>query len=201
MSETPRDHLLNHEYDGIREYDNPCPSWWTWIFVATFVFSIFYFVFFQFSPVSWTNDDLYQSSVVANLRLQFAEIGDLQPDEQTILRYMNRPDWLTVGERVYQAQCTRCHAADGSGLVGPNLTDNKYKNVRNLTDIARIINNGANNGAMPAWEPLLHQNEIVLVSSYVASLRGKNLTGPGIEGDKEIPPWPEPPQPQETEAG
>jgi cytochrome c oxidase cbb3-type subunit 3 len=203
MADTPQDHLTDHEYDGIREFDNPCPGWWSWLYFGTFVFSIAYFVFFQFSPVAWTNDDLYRASIASNLRQQFAEIGDLNADEQTIAKYMNDPEWLTVGETVFQSQCVQCHASDGSGLVGPNLTDDLYKNVNNLEDMAKVIMEGAANGAMPAWQARLHQNEIVLVSAYVASLRGQNLVGPGVEGEKEIPPWPAPPTesaPAETTA-
>lgn len=190
MAETPSDHLLDHEYDGIREYDNPCPAWWSWIYFGTFIFSIVYFFFFTFSPVAWTNDDLYRASVSANLRQQFAEIGDLKPDAATILTYMNKPEWLTVGETVFKSQCKQCHSEDGSGLVGPNLTDDKYANVNKIEDIAKVIINGANNGAMPAWGSRLHINEIVLVAAYVANLRGKNLPGVTLARDKEIPPWP-----------
>lgn len=198
MSESSREHLLDHEYDGIREYDNPTPAWWSWIFLGTFIFSILYFFFFQYSPVAWTNDDLYRSSVAANLQQRFSEIGDLAPDEATLLTYMNEPEWLTVGETVFSGQCVQCHASDAAGGVGPNLTDDLYKNVKTITDIAKVISEGANNGAMPAWGQRLHVNEIVLVSSYVATLRGKNLVGPGIDGEVEIEPWPAPPTPQET---
>lgn len=197
MSETPRDHLLDHEYDGIREYDNPPPSWWSWIFLGTVLFSVVYFFFFQFSPIAWTNDDLYRSSVAANLRQQFAEIGDLSPDAATIVQYMDEPEWLTVGETVYKAHCKQCHADDGSGLVGPNLTDELFVNVEKIEDIATVIVDGANNGAMPAWDTRLHINEIVLVSSYVARMRGQNLPGVGHKDDKEIPPWPTASQPTE----
>jgi len=51
---------------------------------------------------------------------------------------------------VYKTHCKSCHAADGSGLVGPNLTDDHYKNVKQLIDVARVIENGAANGSMPA---------------------------------------------------
>jgi cytochrome c oxidase cbb3-type subunit 3 len=203
MAETPSDHLLDHEYDGIREYDNPPPAWWSWIYFGTIVFSIIYFFFFQFSPVAWTNDDLYQASVAANLRQQFSEIGDLTPDRATIVSYMSKPEWLTVGESVFKSQCAQCHAPDGHGLVGPNLTDDKYINVQNIEDIAKVINEGANNGAMPAWQARLHVNEVVLTAAYVASLRGQNLEGPGIDfpNEKEIPPWPAASNPAaETEA-
>jgi len=34
------DKLFDHDYDGIKEYDNPLPSWWTNLWVASFVFSV-----------------------------------------------------------------------------------------------------------------------------------------------------------------
>ena len=42
--------LLEHDYDGIKEYDNPLPSWWSWIFVATIVFSLGYWGYYQIGP-------------------------------------------------------------------------------------------------------------------------------------------------------
>jgi hypothetical protein len=75
------------------------------------------------------------------------------------------------------------------------LTDDHYKNVKQLIDIASVIEKGAANGSMPAWQNRLIPNEIVLVSSYVANMRGKNLTGRPPEGEV-IPPWPA--EPTET---
>ena len=194
MSATPRDHLLDHEYDGIREFDNPCPGWWNLLYLGTAIFSFWYFIFFQFSPVSWTNDDLYRDSVAANARRQFAKIGDLAADEPTLLKCMQNKEWLAVGEGVFKSQCAVCHGADASGQVGPNLPDSYYKNVRTLTDIVKVVSLGANNGAMPAWKTRLHPNEVVLVSAYVAALRGQNKPGLKIAGEQEIPPWPAPEQ-------
>lgn len=191
MADQVRDHLMDHEYDGIQEFDNPTPGWWYMLFWGTVFFSVFYYVFFTFSPASWTNDDWYKSTVAANLRLQFAEIGTLTPDEPTVLKYMGDPKWLTVGQTVYTAQCQQCHGADGRGLVGPAFTDNLYKNVKRLGDIPKVIAEGANNGAMPPWGKRLHPNELTLVSSYVASLRAKQLpANVQLAGEVEIPPWP-----------
>ena len=36
--------LLDHQYDGIQEYDNPLPRWWVYIFWATILWSAAYFV-------------------------------------------------------------------------------------------------------------------------------------------------------------
>jgi cytochrome c oxidase cbb3-type subunit 3 len=192
MNHDGRNIVSEFEYDGIREYENPCPGWWNWLFFGTFVFSAFYFLFFQFSPASWTIWQAYDTAVADNLRLQFAEIGELQPDEPTLVRYLHQPDWLKVGRTVYTTHCRSCHAENGEGQVGPNLTDENWKNVRVLADVARVVTNGAASGAMPAWQTRLHPNEIVLVSAYVASLRGQNLPGPrGAEGEV-IPAWPDP---------
>lgn len=187
--------LTDHEYDGIREYDNPCPTWWHLMFLGTFVFSIVYFLFFLGS-FGWTVAEAYDTAVAKNLKLRFAEIGELKADEPTLVEYLGKPDWLAIGASVFQAQCKSCHGADGAGLVGPNLTDNRYKNVKQLVDVARVVENGASAGAMPAWKSRLHPNEIVLVAAYVASLRGKSIAGPGDAVEqrdgtyREISPWP-----------
>lgn len=37
---------MYHEYDGIRELNNPLPKWWTYLFVSTFVFAAVYLTLF-----------------------------------------------------------------------------------------------------------------------------------------------------------
>jgi len=192
-TETNRDVLREHEYDGIQEYDNPTPGWWTWIFAATFFFSIWYFLYHHASTISTSVESGYDQALAADLKKRFAKIGDLEANEETMLRFLKDKEWLKVGEAVFKAQCVSCHGPDGQGIIGPNLTDNNYKNVKKITDIAKVVANGAANGAMPAWKTRLHPNELVLVSVYVATLRGRDLPGPrGPEGEV-IPPWPEPP--------
>lgn len=195
MANPTENSLTDHEYDGIREFDNPCPGWWTWLFWGTFFFSIVYFIFFEFSLVGWTVEGAYDEAVAADIRRRYAEIGELEANEATMLEFMGKPDWLKSGEVVFGANCATCHGSNGAGLVGPNLTDDYYKNAKNLADIANVVINGAANGAMPAWRNRLsHQNDIVLVSCYVANMRGKNLPGRPPEGEI-IPPWPPIPEP------
>ncbi len=186
--------LTDHAYDGIQEFDNPLPGWWKWMFVGSIVFSFFYAMYFHIGAPGRSVSDQYDTALAANTRLQFSEIGDLEPTADNIMLYANKKSWLSVGQTVFKTNCISCHGRDGEGKVGPNLTDQLYKNVRKVEDIARVIIQGAGNGAMPAWANRLHPNEVVLVSAYVASLRGAKTAseGKGPEG-VEIPAWPEPP--------
>ena len=188
MSE-PATKPMDHVYDGIQEYDNPLPGWWTWLFVASILFSIGYWVYFHSNEPGRSEMDGYTREVAEDLRIRFAEIGTLTPDRTTLLKYMNDPKWRTVGEIVYKTNCVSCHGDKGEGKVGPNLCDDTWKNVKSIEDIAAVVGAGANNQAMPAWKNRLHPNELVLVSSYIASLRGSNPPGAKAAEGTAIPPW------------
>lgn len=193
-ADSDRDLLREHEYDGIQEYDNPTPGWWNLIFFATFVFGAWYILYHHASTISTSVAEGYEVDVTEDLKKRFSTIGELKPDEPTLLKYMANEEWKLVGAFVFKANCVSCHAANAAGQIGPNLTDDYWKNVKVLADIPKVIAGGAASGAMPAWKTRLHPNEVVLVAAYVASLRGKNLPGPrGAEGDR-IPPWPTLPQ-------
>tara|TARA_R110002111_G_scaffold223877_1_gene285692 strand:+ start:139 stop:720 length:582 start_codon:yes stop_codon:yes gene_type:complete len=188
----PQDQLTGHEYDGISEYDNPIPGWWSWMFVGAIIFSILYYMAYQLGTAGTTVAQEYDNAVTANLLLQFEEIGTLTPSEDEILKYMTQEQWLLFGEKVFEGNCVSCHGKGGVGLVGPNLTDDQYKNVKTLGDIATVIEEGAANGAMPAWKNRLHPNAVVMVSAYVAKLRDEPKPGRPPEGEV-IPQWPDTP--------
>jgi cytochrome c oxidase cbb3-type subunit 3 len=192
--------LMEHSYDGIQEYDNPTPGWWHALWAGTIVFSVLYSMWFHLSPAAPSIWEKHAARQLEEIKKQYAEIGELKPDEPTILKMMQNEKWKSVGASVFKTNCVSCHGEKGQGQVGPNLTDDHYKNVKHLADIASVIEKGAAAGAMPAWKGRLHPNDIVLVSAYVASLRGQNLTGPrGAEGDK-IDPWPAAPAPDAAPA-
>jgi len=178
----PNDPLTGHSYDGIQEFDNPMPGWWKMIFLGTILYSIGYWVFYH-NGVTPDRSLIagYDRAFAANLQKQYAEIGDLEPTRETILKYSEDSKWLLVGKTVFQTHCTSCHGNNAEGRVGPNLTDDKWKNVKQVTDIAKVINNGAAGNTMPAWQNKLHPNEVVLVSSYLLSLRGTVPSGAGMK--------------------
>lgn len=185
----PDDPLTGHDYDGIREYDNPTPAWWTWVFLATVIFSFGYMFLTLVAAGGLSPQAEYERAYLANLKKKFGEIGELEPNAATIMQYAGEDQWLALGRGVYMTHCTSCHGTDGAGgASAPNLTDEHYIYVDQVQDIADVIINGRGDGKMPAWGNRLHPNEVVLVSSYIASLRGTNARGKGPEGEVP-PPW------------
>lgn len=194
MSYRATDELLNHEYDGIREYDNPTPGWWHMLFMASVGFAVVYMFFFHVSPMSWTIHERWQDAQLAEYRRLFGSIGELEADEQTIQRMRTDEQMLAIARGTFESTCAGCHAKNGSGAnnIGANLTDDVYKSVRTLMDVYTVIENGAGMGAMPAWGQRLSQNERVILSAYVANLRGTDVPGGRAPEGEAIPPWPAP---------
>lgn len=182
-----QDQLTGHVYDGIQEYDNPTPAWMTWVFLVFLIFTPIYLIFTLMSDGALTPQGQLERAQVANLEKQFGEMGTLAPDGPTIMAYSTQEKWVAFGTTVFNSHCATCHGTDGGGNSAPNLTDDHYKNVTMVADIGDIVQNGANAGAMPAWGTRLHPNEIVMVSAYVATLRGTNVPG-GLGPDGEVPP-------------
>jgi cytochrome c oxidase cbb3-type subunit 3 len=196
----PDDPLTGHDYDGIQEYDNPLPGWWKWLFVASIVLTPPYLFWYHNGAQGRSVADQFDRALAANLQLQFAEIGELTADRENVVKFLYEENWLQVGKAVFKTHCVSCHGKDGGGLVGPNLCDDSYKNVKDIGDILTVLQKGANAGAMPAWSNRLSTNEIVLASSYVASLRGSSPAVAKAAEGRVIDPWPAAPVEQEDSA-
>lgn len=76
------------------------------------------------------------------------------------------------GGALYKANCAVCHGQDGKGstAVGaPNLTDKIWLYGGDRKAIAETIRHGRA-GVMPAWDSILGNERIMLLSAYVYSL-------------------------------
>jgi cytochrome c oxidase cbb3-type subunit 3 len=190
MSDPNIDRLSDHEYDGIREYDNPLPGWWVMLFWATIIFSVIYLIWYHVGIHGESVAKSYEAAVQQVAQKQNAAFGDLKPDAATLVSLMADAKAMERGASVYKAYCLACHGPEGQGLVGPNMTDDHYKNVKSIEEFVTVITNGAGNGTMPQWGTTLSKSDIIVVASYTAAMRGKNLTGPRPAEGEIIAPWP-----------
>jgi len=180
--------LLAHEADGIREYDNPMPFWWSAIFWGTIVFSGLYAMYYMIGVGPSVQAD-YENDMSSFFQEQAAKLGDLKPTELTILSLANDPKMMQAGAGLFKANCAVCHGADGGGGTGPNLCDDSFLNVKKPEDIFTVISGGIVQKGMPAWSARFGEAQMVLLSAYVAHLRGTAPAAPKAPQGSAIAAW------------
>lgn len=168
---------VGHAFDGIEEYDNPLPSWWLQLFVATIIFGLVYLVMYpglgNFKGLlGWTQVGQWEEEMAhaeAVYKPVFAKYAALSVEE-----LQSQPDGLKMGQRMFANNCSLCHGATGSGAHGfPNLTDGDWLYGGAPDVIKQTIANGRT-GAMPPWGTVLGEEGVRDVTSYVMSLSGKD---------------------------
>ncbi|MCB9539310.1 MAG: c-type cytochrome [Myxococcales bacterium] len=168
------DELLDHEYDGIREYDNPLPRWWLGIFVISVVFSVIYVPYYHFMGGPHQEDEYAAEMAAAAASAPKVE----KLDEAALQKIAADPTRIQAGKALYDKHCVACHTADGGGLVGPNLTDKFWIHGGSLTDIVHTITEGVPEKGMISWKTQLSAEEIRSVAAFVNTLRGTTPANP-----------------------
>lgn len=183
-SSTPPVELISdHEYDGIQEYDNPMPRWWVWIFWASFYFAICYLLWLHVYQKGTYVRDEYAADMRAFREEQAKREMGSGPSEESLSKLMSNTAVIADAEALFKTRCAPCHAQNGQGLIGPNLTDQYWIHGQGkLMDIYGVVNEGVLSKGMPAWGKQLPQIEVMKAVAYVGSLRGRNLPGKPPEG-------------------
>lgn len=171
--------LLDHDYDGIHELDNNLPPWWVWGFYITIVWGVVYFILFHITGTAPHSAEEYKMEMAAAeeaIEAYKATATNLV-DETNVTLLTDGAD-LSAGEKIFVTNCATCHAADGGGLAGPNLTDEYWLHGGGIKDIFGTIKNGVNGTAMISWKDMMGAGDIQKVSSYILSLQGTTPANP-----------------------
>lgn len=170
------DQLLDHEYDGIQEYDNPMPRWWLLTFYGGIIYSVIYA--FNIGPIGNGKGRIadYEASIAAYEAQKPQDTGPLSASE--IAAFAADPAVQEAGKSVYGSYCAACHAPDGGGLIGPNLTDNYALHGGTPADIYHVVDVGVLDKGMPPWGKSLKPEQLRSVVAYVVSLHGTTPKSP-----------------------
>jgi cytochrome c oxidase cbb3-type subunit 3 len=193
MSPTERDRLLEHDYDGIKEYDNPLPSWWSWIFVATIVFSLGYWGYYQVGPGPSLIAEYEQEMSEQAARLaKLAPAAGAGPSEESLRALMKDGKVMASAKEIFATRCVPCHGPQGQGIIGPNLTDDYWLHGNTLVAIRKTISDGVIEKGMIPWKDQLKPAEVDAMAAYVATLQGTKPANPkppqGVNGKGEVAP-------------
>ncbi len=192
-----------HEWDGLKELNNPLPRWWLWVFVVSIIWSIWYFVVYPAWPVpggatqgtggytQFKELEKSQSEIVERQKAYLDRFEKASFDE-----IMNDPELyafsMAGGAAAFKDNCATCHGSGAQGGNGyPNLNDDDWLWGGKLADIHQTIQHGIRSddedtriSQMPAFgkDGLLTRQEIEAVVDYVLTLSGGKKTGAYVKG-------------------
>jgi cytochrome c oxidase cbb3-type subunit 3 len=95
------------------------------------------------------------------------------------------PSVVGAGRATFEQFCVACHLADGSGIVGPNLTDGYWLHGGQPMQIWNTVTHGVPEKGMVAWGNQLGPKRVQEVVAYVLTMKGLNRPGKEPQGEPE----------------
>ena len=190
-----------HEFDGIEELNNPLPKWWTYMFFATFIWSVYYLAAYPGlgnweGLGKWTSSNqgitsLAESKEATEQALANGENVQLDQEfiaaderfgpifesfaKQDIETLVKDEKALEIGQRLFSQNCAQCHGSDARGGQGfPNLTDNDWLYGGSPDKIKETLLYGRV-AAMPPWGDALGEQGVKEMTAHVLSLSGRTV--------------------------
>ena len=183
-----------HEWDGVKELNNPLPRWWVWTFYLCIAVSVVYWVLMPAWPgltgyskgiLGYTQRgtvaeemkalNASRGAAMKNL-LSVSSVADVENDPE-LLQYT-----LAAGASLFGDNCATCHGSGGQGAPGfPNLNDDDWLWGGTFADIRQTLSFGVRSGhnearfnIMQAYgrDGLLPADQIGDLVEYVVSLSG-----------------------------
>ncbi len=180
--------LEGYEYDGITEYDNPCPVWLLYIFYFTALLAVF-FLGYHFGGNSKNKTIEAYAVKLKEAQTQTPVQASTQKpavSESELLALLQNPDALAEGEEIFGDQCALCHGYSGEGMIGPNLIDNYWLHGKGkISDIVVSISSGIPDKGMAAWADRIPEQQILHIAAYIKSIKG-TVTENAKEPDGEL---------------
>jgi cytochrome c oxidase cbb3-type subunit 3 len=169
-----KDILLDHDYDGINELDNNLPGWWKYGFYLSIFIGVIYLYRYEIahSAPSSTEEFKTEMAKAEKEKEEYLKNAANKVDENSVTLLTDAKS-IDAGQGLYSTNCSACHAADGGGLVGPNLTDDYWLHGGSVKDIFKTIKYGVPEKGMKAWETDFSPIQIAQLSSFIKSLKGK----------------------------
>lgn len=205
----PQPSTTGHEWDGIEEFNNPLPKWWVYLFYATIVWSIGYWIVYPAWPLISSHttglfgyssradvvaelDQLRARRAVRGAALATTELADIAKDP-ALLTFA-----LAQGKAAFGDNCAPCHGLGATGSRGfPNLRDDAWLWGGGIADIHQTVAFGIRNaddrsrqGPMPAFggaQGVLNRDQIVQTANFVRTLSGQQpRAGVNVAAGREL---------------
>ncbi len=196
-----------HEWDGIKELNNPLPRWWLWTFYVCCIWSLGYWIvmpawplisdhtrgFLGYSSRAVLSEQIAEAKSRQGVfldRIAVAELEEIRQDPE-LLNFA-----LAGGGSAFAVNCSQCHGQGAAGFVGyPNLNDDDWIWGGTLDAIHDTILYGIRSdhddtrfNDMPAFQTdgILTREEISDTAEYVLSLSGERPDAEAVARGEEL---------------
>ncbi len=176
------ENLMDHDYDGIGELDNPPPLWIMALFYITIGFSILYGAYYF-----WLKQGDHQDAEYVKRSEKHDQKYNLNKQSAGEFVLLTDAASIDEGKTIFkEMNCFACHGMNGEGnAIGPNLTDEYWLHGCKLQDLMNVIKNGVPAKGMTPFKAQLSDTKIQKVASYVLSLKGTNpANAKAAQGEK-----------------
>lgn len=192
-----------HEWDGLKELNNPLPRWWLWVFYVTIIWGIGICIVYPSWPtLSGATKGTSGYTQLKELEASQKEIFKRQEaytarfENASFDEIMNDPELyafaLAGGRTMFKDNCATCHGTGAQGSKGyPNLNDDDWLWGGKLDEIHMTILHGirADNldshvSQMPSFgrDKILSTDQINDVVDYVLALSDKDKANTYTQG-------------------
>jgi cytochrome c oxidase cbb3-type subunit 3 len=181
-----------HEWDGIRELNNPMPRWWLWTFYGTIAWALGYVILYPAWPlITSATPGLLGYSSRAELSQDLDRVAQERAEMTQAVRAASLPEILADeklrtfavagGMAAYRINCSQCHGSGAQGAAGyPNLNDDDWMWGGDIETIHQTIAHGIRDkfdpetrlSEMPPFGGMLSPSEVLQAAAYVRSLSG-----------------------------
>lgn len=191
-----------HEWDGVKELDTPLPKWWLYVFYATIIWSIGYYVLYP----AWPSLSSHTTGML-NYSARTDIARDLREQAEQRAPYVNRIRAASLeqirndtqllgfsiagGRSAFADNCAACHGSGGAGTKGfPSLADDDWLWGGDLEAIGTTIRAGIRSAhpdsrlsQMPRFglDGMLNATQISDVAEYVLSLSATETDKPAAQ--------------------
>ena len=186
-----------HEWDGIKELNNPLPRWWLWTFYGCIAFALGYMIAYPAWPlITGATPGLLGASTRADVEVEIAAVDKANAAIKDNLVAADLtaigadPELAGYAERagaaVFRTNCAQCHGSGAAGFEGkgyPNLLDDDWLWGGTMEDIHLTVTHGIRNttdadarySEMPKFgaDGLLEPEQIDQVVQYVLQISGQ----------------------------
>ncbi|WP_282605531.1 cytochrome-c oxidase, cbb3-type subunit III [Pelagibius sp. Alg239-R121] len=196
-----------HEWDGIKELNNPLPRWWLWTFYVCCIWSVGYWLvmpawplisdhtkgFLGYSSRAGLSKQIETAQARQGVYLERIAAADLEeiPQDAELLEFA-----LAGGRSAFAVNCSQCHGQGAAGSAGyPNLNDDDWIWGGSLEAIHETVLYGIRSdhddtriNDMPAFQAdeLLSREEISDTAEYVLSLSSDRGDAGAVARGEEI---------------